>query len=124
MRHISLFILLMFAFKGMQSQTADSLKQDTYRLYLEALDHISAYQFDNALETLSECYIREPENMDYLSRIAYCHMQLGRSRDAKLYYSKMLKLDSLNAIAMSSLGALYEKEFNYTKAPRFLRPTH
>ncbi len=119
MRHISLFILLMFAFKGMQSQTTDSLKQDTYRLYLEALDDISAYQFDHALETLSECYIREPENMDYLSRIAYCHTQLGRSRDAKLYYSKMLKLDSLNAIAMSSLGALYEKEFNYTRAREF-----
>ena len=77
MRHISLFILLMVVFNGVQSQTADSLKEETYQLYLQALDRISAYQFDSALETLSECYIREPENMDYLSRIAYCHTQLG-----------------------------------------------
>lgn len=119
MRHISLFILLMFAFNGMRSQTADSLREETYQLYLEALDYISAYQFDSALETLAECYIREPENMDYLSRIAYCHTQLGRFRDAKMYYSKILKLDSLNAIAMSSLGSLYEKELNYVKAREY-----
>lgn len=116
MRRIILFIVLMAAFNGMQSQTTDSLKQDTYRLYIEALDHISAYQFDSALGILSECYIREPENIDYLSRIAYCHTQLGRFRDAKMYYNKILKLDSLNTIAISSLGSLYEKELNYVKA--------
>ncbi len=119
MRRISFFILLMVAFTGMQSQTTDSLKTETYQLYLHALDDISAYQFDEALKTLSECYIREPENLDYLSRIAYCHTQLGRFRDAKLYYEKMLKLDSLNTIAISSLGSLYEKEFNYVKAREF-----
>ena len=119
MRHISLFILLMLAFKGTQAQSTDSVQHDTYQLYVEALDYISAYQFDSALEILSECYIREPENLDYLSRIAYCHTQLGRYRDAKLYYNKILGLDSLSAIAMSSLGGLFEKELNYVKAREY-----
>ncbi len=119
MRLITLFIVLMVAFNGLQSQSTDSLKQETYQLYLEALDDISAFQFDSALKILSECYIREPENINYLSRIAYCHTQLGRFRDAKLYNNEVLKLDSTNTIAISALGALYEKELNYVKAKEF-----
>ncbi len=44
MRYISLFVLLTVAFNGVQSQTTDSLKPETYQLYLTALDDISAYQ--------------------------------------------------------------------------------
>lgn len=101
------------------SQESDSLEVETYGIYLEAMDYMVAFQFDKALETLSTCYIREPENIDYLNKIAYCHDQLGRYRDAKLYYNKILKLDTANTIALNSIGGIYEKERNYVKAKDF-----
>lgn len=124
MKHLThFFILLAYLFMSLPSsataQDQDSIQTETYTIYLEAVDYINAYQFDKALESLSTCYIREPQNIDYLSRIAYCHTQLGRYRDAKIYLNEVLKLDSVNTIAISSLGNIYEKERNYVKAKTY-----
>lgn len=119
MRLFSILFLCLALCPVLEAQESDSLAMDTYGVYLEAVEHINAYQFDRALETLSTCYIREPENIEYLSRIAYCHSQLGRYRDAKLYYNEVLKLTPENTIAISSLGSIYEKERNYVKAQSY-----
>jgi tetratricopeptide (TPR) repeat protein len=85
-------------------------------LYLEALDLMAGYKYAEAQELLSQCYIEEPRNLEYLLKIAYCNDQSGRYPDAKMFYNEALKVDSLNTTAISALGALYEKELNYRKA--------
>ncbi len=51
--------------------------------------------------------------------MAYCHFQLGRYPDAKLFYNAVLKQDSSDTQSISSLGAIYERESNYREALRY-----
>ncbi|MDX1666764.1 MAG: tetratricopeptide repeat protein [Saprospiraceae bacterium] len=91
-------------------------EQELRERYLESIDLIGAHQYEEAAELLSQCYTQDPDNIDYLSRIAYCNMQMGRYGDAKMFYNEILKLDSLNTIALGSLGSIAEKESNYSRA--------
>lgn len=114
-------ILLHVLFWVMSSLSinAQEINLEVQKQYQTALDLMSAYQFDKAQELLSECYIQHPENTDFLLKIAYCNFQSGRYRDAKIFYNKVLKLDSTNTIAISSLGSLFERELNYAKAQNY-----
>lgn len=112
---IKLLIIACFLNANSQSENAPSLQER----YQDALELINAFQFDRAQELLSACYIEEPENIDYLNKIAYCNFQLGRYRDAKIFYNEILKIDSLNATALSSLGSIYERESNYKTAKAY-----
>ncbi len=87
--------------------------------YEQALEKINAYQFDKALELLSTCYIQDPQNIEYLARMAYCQFQLGRYPDAKLFYNQVLKQDSTHTQSISSLGSIFERENNYREALRY-----
>ncbi|MBK7873103.1 MAG: tetratricopeptide repeat protein [Saprospiraceae bacterium] len=87
--------------------------------YEQALERINSYQFDRALELLSACYIQDQQNKEYLIRMAYCHFQLGRYPDAKLFYNAVLKQDSLHTQAISSLGSIFERENNHREALRY-----
>lgn len=100
---------------GVWGQTADSLP-DLGERYRRAQALMGAFQYERALEELSECYHQDETNVDYLLKIAYCHQQLGRYGDAKLFYNSALKQDSLNATALASLGSIYEREANYGRA--------
>ena len=114
MRTYIFTLLLLVIGTWSYAQEVDSTRLQ--QRYQQANVYISTYQFDKALELLSECYIKDPQNTDYLLKIAYCHSQSGRYPDAKLFYNEALKVDSLNLIAISSLGSLYEGENNYLKA--------
>lgn len=104
------------------AQEYDSLRQaQTAEAYQVALDLMANFQFDKAQTLLSECYIREPENVDYLLKIAYCNQQSGRYPDALIFYNKVLTLDSLNTNALSSIGSIYERTSNYRQAERYYR---
>jgi tetratricopeptide (TPR) repeat protein len=87
--------------------------------YDQALERMNSYQFDRALELLSHCYNEYSKDQTYLSRLAYCYFQLGRYPDAKLFYNTVLKLDSTNTQAISSLGSIFEKENNQREALRY-----
>lgn len=115
MRHLWAIAIFMGFLATAWSQAApDNLRSQ--QRYQQAQELMAAYQFDKAQQLLSECYIQYPQNVDYLLKIAYCHSQLGRYPDAKLFYNEVLKVDALNAPALSSLGGLYEQEYNYRKA--------
>ena len=98
------------SYAGAQSADADT---DLEQKYQQALAYISAFQFDKAQRILNECYIKDEDNIDYILKIAYCNFQSGRYPDAKLFYQTALKLDSMNTVAISSLGYIYERELNY-----------
>ncbi|MCP3927873.1 MAG: hypothetical protein GY705_02095 [Bacteroidetes bacterium] len=113
---VLIFLLLTASFAQAQEGT-DSVRLHKY--YQQANQYISSYQFDKALSELSKCYIADPQNINYLLKIAYCHSQSGRYPDAKLFYNEVLKMDSLNLLTISSLGSMYEGEKNYTKAQEY-----
>lgn len=89
---------------------------DLKQQYLQANELIASFQFDEAQKILSECYIQDPKNTTYLSKIAYCNFQMGRYPDAKMFYRQVLAEDSVNTNALSSLGTIYERELNYREA--------
>jgi len=84
--------------------------------YQQALEKINAFQFEQALHLLADCYSIDANDLDCLLKIGYCHLQIGRYEDAKLFFNQSLKIDSSNATALSSLGMIYEREANYRKA--------
>lgn len=118
MKRVFLFFLLTIPWLSMTAQVqidSAALQQK----YEQALGRINAYQFDKALELLSTCYIEDPKNVEYLTRMAYCQFQLGRYPDAKLFYNQVLRQDSTHTTSISSLGSIYERENNYREALRY-----
>lgn len=115
MRHILLCIfLLLITIVAAAQEPSGSL--DLQVKYEQALEKINAFQFDQAIQLLSTCYIKDPQNKEYLRRIAYCNFQLGRYPDAKMFYNQVIKQDSSDTQAISSMGSIYEQENNYREA--------
>lgn len=104
------------------SLSAQVLEDTTARLnywFQEASQLIENYQFDAALQPLATCYHYAPKNVDYLLKTAYCHQQLGRYRDAKIYYNEVLKQDSTHARALSAHASIATREANYRAAQAY-----
>ena len=79
---------------------------------------LSSYQFEKAIESLNICYQNDTQNLNYLKNIAFCHYKLGRLKDAKNTYLKVIELDSINLTAINHLGISYSKESNYHLHPK------
>lgn len=118
MRCLFLFLLPFFGLcSSLEAQEPNNLSHGQHpQQYAQALELMSTYQYEAAHKLLSQCYIDEPENINYLLQIAHCNSQMGRYPDAKLFYNAALKVDSLNSRAISALGSIYEQELNYRKA--------
>lgn len=84
--------------------------------YAQAQQAMQQFQYEKALELLSFCYHAEPTQADYLLQIGYCNTQLGRFKDAKMFYQQVLRLDSLHIGAISALAGISERESNYRQA--------
>jgi tetratricopeptide (TPR) repeat protein len=84
--------------------------------YAQAQQAMQQFQYEKALELLSFCYHTEPANTDYLLQIGYCNTQLGRYKDAKMFYQQVLGLDSLHIGAISALAGISERENNHRQA--------
>lgn len=52
------------------------------------------------------CLNEEPENIEMLNRLAYAYLALGKTKEAKSTYNKVLKIDKLNPIAHKSIKRL------------------
>lgn len=118
MRLFFTFLLVFFVWCPMQAQeekTAVALQE----YYERGIEYINNFQFDRALDLLRICYKEDPQNPQYLARIAHCHVQLGHYAEAKLFYNTLLQLDSTNTQAIGSLGAIFERENNYREALRY-----
>lgn len=62
---------------------------------------------------LNKSLIKEnPEDVDALNRLAFAFSILGKSREAKLNYQKVLKIDPLNSIALRNIKRIPNKSLN------------
>lgn len=84
--------------------------------YAQAQQAVQQFQYEKALELLSFCYNAEPSHTDYLLQIGYCNTQLGRYKDAKMFYRQVLQRDSMHIGAISALAAISERENNHRQA--------
>lgn len=81
------------------------------RLKDKAIKEMLLGNWQNAT-TLNKTLLKEdPNNIDTLNRLAYAFTVLGKIKEAKSTYKKVLKLDSLNQIATRNLKKLSEKGF-------------
>ena len=65
--------------------------------------------------SLNKILLKEdPNDIDALNRLAYAQTILGKIKDAKSTYRKVLKLDTLNQIAMRNIKRLSEGGFKKT----------
>lgn len=112
-------IVILYAAYGLFWATALSAQPDagaSCHQYAPALTAIRQYQYERALELLSECYTAEPHNAAYLLQIGYCNTQLGRYKDARLFYGQILRNDSMHTEAIIALAGISERENNYRQA--------
>lgn len=112
-------ILLLFLPIFAQAQTLTDTTAQLRAWFQEANRLVENYQFDQALQELTHCYHYAPNKKAYLLKIAYCHQQLGRYRDAKIYYNEVLKQDSSHARALSAHADIATREANYQKAEEY-----
>ena len=113
-------LILVFLSLNLSAQSGDG-PAELKEKYQQALELINTFQFDKAQSLLSACYIQEPENTDYLLKIAYCNQQSGRYPDALIFYNKVLEIDTANLNALSSIGAIYERTSNFRRAAEYYR---
>lgn len=62
--------------------------------------------WENAVSTNKKLIKEDPTDIDALNRLAFAFTILGKTKDAKSTYQKVLKLDQLNSLALRNLKKL------------------
>jgi tetratricopeptide (TPR) repeat protein len=112
----ALFLIIFYTLGWAQEEAEKRAVYD--QKFQEAMELMNAFQFKQAQDLLSQCYIEYPNDVQYLSKLAYCYFQSGRYKDSRMFYGEVLKNDSLNTNAISTLGSIYERESNYPQAQK------
>lgn len=112
MKRYRLYILLLICAFSLETwgQTIVKDLKEEYALGVEALQ---AMQYQKAVRHFYECVRMSPERADYTGKLAYAYLQAGNYSEAKLYYQKLLGMDSSSVASRSSLGLIYDFEQNY-----------
>lgn len=121
-RHCSVSLRLIFAFVlgiSFQLSAQDSTPDQIQQRYQQGLAAMNAFQFEKAIPHFNECHREDNDNLNFLQQLGYCYYKIGNYRDAKLFFKKMLQLDSLNVQALSYLGTVAEQEYNYQDAKNY-----
>lgn len=72
-------------------------------LHQQAIDAALDTRWEEALKINKQILKLDPENIDALNRQARAYMEIGNPNVAKKYYSKVLKFDPYNPIALKNL---------------------
>ncbi len=89
---------------------------------------INAALYSNWREAIKynqEILTQNPKDVDALNRLAYAHMQLGKLKEAKKFYKKVITLDGYNQIAKKNLIKIEsrKKSLKDTGAASILQPS-
>lgn len=74
----------------------------------KAIEAMLLGNWQNATSLNKSLLKEDPDNIDTLNRLAYAFTVLGKFKDAKSIYRKVLRLDNLNQIAIRNIKRLSE----------------
>lgn len=77
----------------------------------KAIEAMLFGKWQNATSLNKSLLKEDPDNIDALNRLAYAFTVLGKFKNAKSTYRKVLRLDTLNQIAMRNIKRLSEASF-------------
>ncbi len=83
----------------------------------KAIDAALDSKWEEALKINKQIIKLEPQNVDALNRQAKAYLELGKSNQAKKYYSEALKYDPYNPIALKNLKIMKSFKSNCQKLP-------
>lgn len=75
----------------------------------QAIQAALSGNWDQAIITNKTLIKENPDDIDALNRLAFAYSVVGKPKDAKSAYQKVLKLDALNTLAIRSLKKLESK---------------
>ena len=109
-KFITLFLIIgVSSLSFGQEKSIDTLDKNDC---IKSLQLIQNYQFEKAIIKLNYCYSSDSSNLDYLEKLAFCNLKLGRLKEAKLDYLEILINDTSNLNALNQLANIYAKESN------------
>ncbi len=87
--------------------TASLLGQTEQEAFSTGQDAVTHYRYEQAIRHFYNCYQADPDRLDCLQQLAWCHQQMGNLGDARIYYQAWAHADSLDpSILGGSLGDL------------------
>ncbi|MCF8238133.1 MAG: tetratricopeptide repeat protein [Saprospiraceae bacterium] len=105
---------------------AATLAAQTERdVFTKGQDAIAHYRYEQAIRNFYDCYQADPQRLDCLQQLAWCHQQMGNMSDARLYYQSWAHADSLDPRSWVALGDLASQMGETDLAQRmFSRAVH
>jgi len=76
----------------------------------QAIQTALSGDWQNAIVLNKNLIKEDPNDIDALNRLALAYLIVGKTKDAKSMYQKVIKLDPLNPIAQRSLNKLKDKK--------------
>lgn len=84
----------------------------TTSLSFKAISAALNSSWQKAIEVNEQILNEDPKDIDALNRLAYAHLEMGKSQKAHLLYKKVLLIDPYNPIALKNIARV--KEFRGT----------
>lgn len=73
--------------------------------------------WNNAVQLNQSILEETPDDIDTLNRLAFAFLSLGKIKDSKMIYEKVLSLDMKNPIAIRNLKRLNENQIRVSNIP-------
>ena len=89
--------------------------------YLEATDFEKRDKLEQAREIYQELLDKNPQNADYMHRLAVVCTRLQRNAEAASFYERARKLDPDNAALLADMGYFYYLNGDLPESERMLR---
>lgn len=80
------------------------------QLKFQAIQTALVGDWQTAIECNQQLLVENPDDIDTLNRLAFAHLSLGQTKDAKSIYEKVLSLDIKNPIAIKNLKRLHDNK--------------
>ena len=86
-------------------------------LISQAIQTALVGDWQNAIALNEQILQENPNDIDTLNRLAFAYLSVGKPKDAKSLYEKVLSLDMKNPIAIRNLKRLNDVKANKVNIP-------
>jgi len=89
-------------------------------MHSDAIQATLKGDWEKAVKLNLEILLENPKDLECLNRLAFAYAALGKNKEAKSTYKKVLEIDDTNPIALKNLKRLGENIIRKNNAPTFL----